>query len=113
MAAIMYGHDKARTAPFTAADWTNLEGRDVNAYVEIQDPGRTARLGDRGRGSAAHDDLAAINPGGIFGPLLDEDPGTSAALVIRLLDGSVPAAPRHPADRRSTCATSPPCTSRR
>src|SRR5690349_7778525 len=27
MAAIAYGHDKARTAPFTAADWTDLEGR--------------------------------------------------------------------------------------
>ena len=39
-------------------------------------------------------DLAAINPSGIYGPLLDEDPGTSALLVKRLLDGSMPAAPR-------------------
>ena len=39
-------------------------------------------------------DLAVINPSGIFGPLLDEDPGTSALLVNRLLDGSMPAAPR-------------------
>jgi dihydroflavonol-4-reductase len=43
-----------------------------------------------------HDALAVINPGGIFGPLLDEDPGTSATLVLRLLNGSVPAAPRIP-----------------
>lgn len=34
MAAIMYGHDKARTAPFAAADWTNLEGRGISGYVE-------------------------------------------------------------------------------
>ena len=35
-----------------------------------------------------------INPSGIFGPLLDEDPGTSSLMVKRLLDGSMPAAPR-------------------
>ena len=41
-----------------------------------------------------HDDLAVINPNAILGPLLDEDPGTSAALIARLMDGSVPAAAR-------------------
>ena len=35
-----------------------------------------------------------INPGAILGPLLDDDPGTSGALIQRLLDGSLPAAPR-------------------
>jgi nucleoside-diphosphate-sugar epimerase len=39
-------------------------------------------------------DLVTINPSGIFGPLLDSDPGTSAILVIRLMNGSVPASPR-------------------
>src|SRR5690606_22067217 len=34
MAAIAYGHGAARTAPFTANDWTDIEGSDVNAYVE-------------------------------------------------------------------------------
>ena len=42
----------------------------------------------------ARERLATINPGAIFGPLLDNDPGTSAGLLLRLLDGSVPAAPR-------------------
>src|SRR5690606_28567620 len=41
-----------------------------------------------------HDALVAINPAVILGPLLDDDPGTSAVLVQRLLDGSVPALPR-------------------
>ena len=92
-AAIMYGHDKARTAPFTAADWTDLEGRDVNAYVETKTRAERAAwaIVDKvGR----HDDLATINPGAIFGPLLDEDPGTSVGLFIRLFDGSLPAAAR-------------------
>jgi dihydroflavonol-4-reductase len=39
-------------------------------------------------------DLAVINPSGIFGPLLDEDPGTSAQIVVRFLKGGVPAVPR-------------------
>ncbi len=93
MAAIMYGHDRARTRPFTAEDWTDLEGRDVNAYVESKARAeRTAwEIMDR---AGRHDDLVAINPGGILGPLLDDDPGTSAALILRLMKGEVPAAPR-------------------
>jgi nucleoside-diphosphate-sugar epimerase len=92
MAAVMYGHPKSRTQPFISADWTNLEGRDVNAYVESKTRAERAawQIAERhGRTG----DLAVINPGAILGPLLDEDPGTSAALVQRLLNGSMPAAP--------------------
>lgn len=93
IAAIAYGHDRSRTKPFGPEDWTNLEGRDVNAYTESKRRAEWSawELMDRSR---RRDDLVAINPGGILGPLLDDDPGTSAALVGRLLDGSVPAAPR-------------------
>lgn len=95
MAAIMYGHDPARTAPFTSADWTNLEGPGVNAYIESKTRAERAawQIAERHGRSA---DLVAINPGGIFGPLLDDDPGTSAAVIIRLLNGGVPLAPRMP-----------------
>jgi len=93
MAAIMYGHDPARTAPFTGADWTNLEGRQVSGYVESKRRAETAawELVDQ---AGRHDDLATINPGAIFGPLLDDDPGTSVALLKRMFDGSLPAAAR-------------------
>ncbi|HTO27872.1 MAG TPA: hypothetical protein VL017_04705, partial [Devosia sp.] len=40
--------------------------------------------------------LSTINPSAVLGPLLDDDPGTSAGIVLRLLDGSVPALPRIP-----------------
>jgi dihydroflavonol-4-reductase len=93
MAAIGYGHDKARTAPFTAADWTALEGRGVNAYIEsktLAEKEAWTIVDSAGR----HDDLVAINPAAILGPLLDEDPGTSAALIARLMNGSIPAAAR-------------------
>ena len=95
MAAVMYGHDKARTAPFTADDWTNLDGPGVTAYVESKTraEGAAWEIAER---HGRRNDLATVNPGGVYGPLLDEDPGTSATLVIRLLDGSLPAAARIP-----------------
>jgi dihydroflavonol-4-reductase len=95
MAAIMYGHDHTRTAPFTADEWTNLESPDVSAYVESKTRAEKAawEIAERyGR----RKDLVTVNPGNIYGPLLDEDPGTSAKLVIRLLDGSLPAAAKLP-----------------
>jgi len=95
MAAIAYGHDKTHPMPFTAADWTDLEGRPINAYIESKTRAERRAwqiMEAAGRGG----DLAVINPGGIFGPVLEEDPGTSALLVLRLLNGSVPAAPRIP-----------------
>ena len=93
MAAIQYGHDKGRTAPFTEADWTRLDGGGVNAYVESKTRAERAawEVAERhGRGA----DLAAINPAFILGPLLDDDPGTSVGLIRRLLRGGAPAAPR-------------------
>ena len=92
MASVMYGHDKSRTASFTAADWTNLGGRDVNAYTESKTRAERAawEIAER---HGRKNDLAVVNPGAILGPLLDEDPGTSIALVQRLLNGGMPAAP--------------------
>lgn len=95
MAAIMYGHDKRRKEPFTAQDWTNVDSPDVNAYVESKYRAEKAAWDIAARLNRTAD-LVAINPGGIYGPLLDEDPGTSAQLVIRLLNGTTPAAARMP-----------------
>lgn len=92
-AAIGYGHDKARTAPFTAKDWTNLEGRSMNAYTESKTRAEQ-RAWEVMKEAGREKDLATINPTLILGPLLDEDPGTSALVVKRLLNGSFPALPR-------------------
>lgn len=95
MAAIAYGHDKNRTTPFTQDEWTRLDGRPLNAYIESKTRAerRAWAIMDE---ADRHADLAVINPSAIFGPLLDNDPGTSAMLVKRLMDGSVPAAPKIP-----------------
>jgi nucleoside-diphosphate-sugar epimerase len=92
IAAIQYGHaDYGR--PLTEADWTNLDSPTTSAYAKsktLAEREAWALMDAAGR----HDDLAVINPAGIFGPLLDEDPGTSATLVKRLLDGKLPAVPK-------------------
>jgi nucleoside-diphosphate-sugar epimerase len=93
MAAIMYGHDPARVEAFTDADWTDLGGRPFNAYVESKTRAER-RAWELVDAAGRHDCLAVINPAGILGPLLDDDPGTSAAMVSTLLTGGVPAAPR-------------------
>ena len=93
MAASAYGHDRSRSKPFGPGDWTNLEGRDINAYVESKTRAERQawEIMDR---AGRHEDLVVINPNYIVGPLLDEDPGTSAALIARLLDGSMPVTAR-------------------
>jgi len=93
MAAVFYGHDHSRTAPFAAKDWTNLDGPGRTAYTESKTRAER-RAWEIMRAAGREGALAAINPAAILGPLLDNDPGTSAAVVIRLLNGSVPAAPR-------------------
>jgi nucleoside-diphosphate-sugar epimerase len=93
MAAMAYGHDRSRTTPFTAADWTNLDGPGGNAYTESKTRAER-RAWEIMKEAGRERDLATINPSGILGPLLDEDPGTSATLVIRLMNGSAPALPR-------------------
>lgn len=92
-AAIVYGHPRERSGPFTEADWSRTEGDGVSAYTESK---TRAELEAWSLMEAAgrRDDLAAINPTVVLGPLLDEDTGTSATMAKRLLDGSAPAVPR-------------------
>ncbi|WP_193337369.1 SDR family oxidoreductase [Devosia beringensis] len=92
IAAIQYGQaDYART--MTEADWTDVDSPTTGAYPKSKTLAEREawRLMDA---AGRHDDLAVINPAGILGPLLDEDPGTSATIIRRLLDGKLPAAPK-------------------
>jgi nucleoside-diphosphate-sugar epimerase len=92
-AAVGYGHGESHPAPYTAGDWTDVDGPDISAYTESKTRAERRAwqiMKEAGRGK----DLAAINPAAILGPLLGEDPGSSAVMVLRLMNGSIPAAPR-------------------
>ena len=93
IAAIIYGHDPADTGPFSPADWTNLDGKDLNAYLKSKTLAERAawEVAARHKRTAG---LVAINPGWIFGPLLDDDPGVTAAILVDMLKGRMPLVPR-------------------
>jgi nucleoside-diphosphate-sugar epimerase len=93
MAAIMYQKDHDNSVAFTEDDWTDVDAPSANAYVQskvLAERRAWELMEEAGR----RQDLCAINPSLILGPLLNKDPGTSGALVLRLLKGSIPAAPR-------------------
>lgn len=93
MAAIMYGHNGGRAPAVSESNWTNLDDRGVGAYVEsktLAERHAWELMDEAGR----RNDLAVINPSGIYGPLLDEDIGTSGQVVERLMRGGIPQAPR-------------------
>jgi nucleoside-diphosphate-sugar epimerase len=91
LAAIDGGH-RDYTRLLTEDDWTELGGPMVNAYMESKTRAEreawrlVEEAGDAGR-------LAVINPGAMLGPLLDDDPGTSAAFILRMLQGEFPMVP--------------------
>jgi dihydroflavonol-4-reductase len=60
-AAIMYGHPRTRTEPFTEADWSRTDGEGVSAYTESK---TLAELEAWSLMEAAgrRDDLATVNP---------------------------------------------------
>lgn len=91
-AAVGYGHG-GRRQPFTEADWTNLEGRDVSAYVKSKTLAERAAwqyVAAEGVGL----ELTVINPVGIFGPVLGKDYSASIQIVQRMLSGAMPFCPR-------------------
>jgi dihydroflavonol-4-reductase len=92
-AAVFYGHPRERTAPFTEDDWTNVGHPSVTAYSRSKTLAeRAAREFLSQERPALH--YSSVNPGLVLGPALDEDIGTSAAIVQMFLKGKYPGAPR-------------------
>ncbi len=91
-AAIGYGRNGSRQV-FSEEDWTDPDGRDVDAYIKSKTLAERAAwefIGKEGRTL----ELAVINPVGVLGPVLGPDYSYSIQIVQRLLDGEVPGLPR-------------------
>lgn len=91
--AIVAGRGRGGRASLSADDWADPDSGRLNAYAEskVRAERRAWKLMEAaGRGH----DLCVINPGFILGPLLDDDSGTSVAIIQRLLGGAMPAAPQ-------------------
>ncbi|MEM9837499.1 MAG: aldehyde reductase, partial [Bacteroidota bacterium] len=82
-----------RQGTFTEADWTNVANKkDTSPYFRSKTIAEQAAW-DFMEQDQSGMELSTVLPGAILGPLLENDPGTSAAIVMKLMDGSVPALP--------------------
>ncbi len=90
-AAVGYGQDGI-DRPFTEADWTNVDGANVYAYVKSKTIAeRAAREWVSREGGDI--EFCTINPSLVLGPVLSADMSTSVEAVKKLLDGSMPGLP--------------------
>ena len=90
-AAIGYGQ-KPQTATFNETNWT-FPGYDMTAYVKSKTLAERAAWDFIAR-EGGKLELSAVNPVGVFGPVLGPDYSTSILIVQRLMDGAVPGCPR-------------------
>lgn len=91
-AAIGYGHAE-RAAPFTEADWTNVDAPRTSAYAKSKTLAERAAW-DFMAAEGGELELSVINPVAVFGPLLGPEVPTSVGLLKRMLSGAVPGWPR-------------------
>jgi dihydroflavonol-4-reductase len=89
-AAIGYGTDPGR--PFTEADWTDLTAPHLTPYIQSKTLAERAAWEFIEREGAGLE-FATVNPVVIFGPALGADFSTSIHVLLRLLNGKVPAVP--------------------
>ncbi|MEN0050276.1 MAG: aldehyde reductase [Bacteroidota bacterium] len=93
--AIVYGKSKDhRSGIYNEKDWTDVSNKkDSTPYF------RSKTIAEKAAWEFITQDdsgleLATICPGAILGPVLEKDFGTSANIVIKMLDGSSPAIPK-------------------
>ena len=91
--AVVYGHPRDRTAPFTEADWTQTDQPGVTPYAISKTLAEKAA-----RDFIAQDRsgmwFSSVNPGFVLGQALDRDIGASANIIQMMLKGKYPGCPR-------------------
>jgi dihydroflavonol-4-reductase len=93
VAAIAYGHNESRTAPYTEADWSNPDGPGIGAYAKSKTLAERAAR-DFVQKSAGSMHYSSVNPGLVLGPLLDRNFGTSVDMIRMFLAGKYPGTPK-------------------
>jgi nucleoside-diphosphate-sugar epimerase len=91
-AAIGYGHPE-QTAAFDETTWTAPDVGDATPYVKSKTIAERAAW-DFLEKEGGKLELAAVNPVGVFGPVLGADYSTSIIIVQRLMDGALPGCPK-------------------
>lgn len=95
LSAIAYGRPSVDAGKiFTEEDWTDVStDKDITPYYKSKTIAEKAAW-DFIRQDSSDLELVTICPGAILGPLIEQDFGTSANIVISLINGSFPALPK-------------------
>ena len=95
VAAVVYGKDKKDlNLTFTENDWTDeLNKKDSTPYFRSKTIAEKAAW-EYLKNNPSELELVTVLPGAILGPVLEDDFGTSANIVIKTIDGSMPAIPK-------------------
>jgi nucleoside-diphosphate-sugar epimerase len=93
-AAIGYGRpEQNATITFTEKDWTDPNAKDVAPYPKSKTLAERAAWDFIAKEGGALE-LSTVNPVAVFGPVLAPDYSASIQIVSRLMDGSLPGAPK-------------------
>lgn len=92
--AVLYGKEKGKeSGTFDETVWTDATNlKDTLPYFRSKTIAERAAW-DFIKNHKSGLELATVLPGAILGPVLESDFGTSANIVLKMLDGSIPALP--------------------
>jgi len=95
LAAVTYGKPKERLKEiFDESNWTDEDYKaDMTPYFRSKTIAEKAAW-DYVSITGNSLELVTILPGAILGPVLEDDYGTSANIIIKMLDGKMPALPK-------------------
>lgn len=93
--AVAYGKPKGkRSGIYSEQDWTDETNlSDTTGYIRSKTAAERAAW-DFMKSNHGNLELVTILPGALLGPVLEKDFGTSANIVIKILEGSTPAYPK-------------------
>ncbi|WP_211483111.1 NAD-dependent epimerase/dehydratase family protein [Fodinibius roseus] len=89
--SIIYGRNNGdRSGMYSESDWTNTQNKeDTTPYFRSKTIAEKASWEFMDQDHSGME-LTTVCPGAILGPVLEKDFGTSANIVIKMLDGSMP-----------------------
>lgn len=90
VAAVAYGHEADASRVYNEDDWSVVNSG-LGAYSKSKTLAERAAwdyVGSLAKGDQL--ELAVINPGMVYGPILDDDYGTSGELVRKLMKRQIP-----------------------
>lgn len=93
-AAMTYGREtNHKSGTYDESNWTDIRNKDdITSYFRSKTIAEKAAWNYIAQDSSGME-LVTVCPGAILGPVLEKDFGTSANIVIKIMDGSMPGLP--------------------